>query len=208
MAKKQPRKFWKAIKRKYRTKSKQSEILTADDLLNHFKTVFGDDTTNNADVPQNPPPQQNQQSPQPEPQNVSQSELDAEISETELRNAIFHQKNNKSPGIDNLNSELFKISFDIISPYLLKLYNRLFSNGEYPTAWGEGIIVPIFKSGNIDEPQNYRGITLINILAKIYSQILLNRISKWSENENKLSQTSLASRRAYQQLIAFLLYFP
>lgn len=56
MAKKQPRKFWKAIKRKYRKKSKQSEILTADDLLNHFKTVFGDDTTNNADVPQIPHP--------------------------------------------------------------------------------------------------------------------------------------------------------
>ena len=46
--------------------------------------------------------------------------------------------------MDHLNRELFKISFDIISAFLLKLYNRLYSNGEYPTAWGEGIIVPIF----------------------------------------------------------------
>ena len=56
-------------------------------------------------------------------------------------------------------------------------------------------IVPIFKSGSIDEPQNYRGITLINILAKIYSQILLNRISKWSENENKLSQNQFGFQK-------------
>ena len=42
----------------------------------------------------------------------------------------------------------------------------------------EGIIVPIFKGGNVDDTQNYRGITLINILSKIYSQILLNRFSK------------------------------
>ena len=57
---------------------------------------------------------------------------------------VFHQKNNESPGIDNLNSELFKISFDIIS-FLLKLSIRLFRNSKYPSAWGEGIIIPIFK---------------------------------------------------------------
>ena len=126
----------------------------------------------------NPPSQQGHQPHQSEPQHVTHPELDAKITEAELKDAIFHKKKkkkkNKSPGIDNLNSELFKISFDIISPFLLKLYNRLFLNGEYPTTWGEGIIVPIFKSGNIDEAQNYKGITLINILAKLYSQILLN----------------------------------
>ena len=76
---------------------------------------------------------------------------------------------------DDIKSEIFKISFDLISPFLLKLYNRLFQNGEYPRSWGEGIIVPIFKGGDANMAQNYRGITLINIIAKIYSQILLNR---------------------------------
>ena len=60
---------------------------------------------------------------------------------------------------------------------------------------GGGIIVPIFKGGNIDEAQNYRGITLVNILAKIYSQILLNRVTKWSEKENKLSQNQFGFQR-------------
>ena len=54
---------------------------------------------------------------------------------------------------------------------------------------GEGIISPIFKSGNVDDAQNYRGITLINILAKIYSQLLVNRLTKWSEKEEKLNNT-------------------
>ena len=65
------------------------------------------------------------------------------------------------------------------------MYNRLFANGEYPRLWGEGIIVPIFKGGNPDEAGNYRGITLINIMGKIYSQILLNRLNKWAETEEK-----------------------
>ena len=45
--------------------------------------------------------------------------------------------------------------------------------------------VPIFKGGNPDEAGNYRGITLMNILGKIYSQILLIRLNKWAEREKK-----------------------
>ena len=99
---------------------------------------------------------------------------------------FFSQKNDKSTGSDFLCAELFKSSYDIITPFLLKLYNRLLLNGEYPRLWGEGIIVPIFKGGNPDEAGNYRGITLINIMGKIYSQILLNRLNKWAETEEKL----------------------
>ena len=227
LAKKQPKKFWKTLKKKNKQKQKNSETLTADDLLNHFKTVFGNDRgeaepahheaqthaqghahnqeqahpyaqtqsdtqphTRAQDYAQTTPPQ-HEHGPQP----TLHPELDAEITEAELRDAIFHQKNNKSPGIDNLSSELFKISFDIVSPFLLKLYNRLFSNGEYPRCWGEGVIIPIFKSGNRDEAKNYRGITLINILAKIYSQLLLNRLTKWSEKENNLSQNQFGFQK-------------
>ena len=53
--------------------------------------------------------------------------------------------------------EVLKESFDTVSSFLLKLNNRLFSNGEYPRLWGEGIIVPIFKGGNLEEAGNYRG---------------------------------------------------
>ena len=60
-----------------------------------------------------------------------------------------------------------------------QLFNKIFESGEYPESWGNGIIVPIFKGGNKNEQQNYRGITLINILAKIYSTLLSNRLSKW-----------------------------
>ena len=48
------------------------------------------------------------------------------------------------------------------------------------------IIVPIFKGGDAENANNYRGITLINILGKIYSQILLNRLTKWSTENDKI----------------------
>ena len=38
------------------------------------------------------------------------------------------------------------------------------------------------------EAQNYMVITLINILAKLYSEIMLKRLTKWSGKGNKMSQ--------------------
>ena len=165
LAKKKPKQFWKSIKKKY----KQNQPQHPDDPVNinaffeHFKEVYG-----------------GQHMPQDEQSDVgstSDPDLDLEISDAEIREAILSQKNNKSSGIDNLTAESFKTSCDLILPFLSKLFNCLFTNGEYPSAWAEGAIVPIYKSKNPHDPNNYRGITLINIFGKIYSQILLNRLS-------------------------------
>ena len=117
--------------------------------------------------------------------NAVGDELDFEFTESELRWAVFAQTHNKSPGIDSISSEIQKASYDVISPSLLYLYNRMFRNGECPRSWGGGIIPPIFKTGDVNDAGNYRGITLINILAKIYSQLLLNRLTGWVEKFEK-----------------------
>ena len=54
-------------------------------------------------------------------QNNVCEELDAEFTYEELRSAIFSQKNNKSPGIDNIPSEIIKASYEFISPFLIKI---------------------------------------------------------------------------------------
>ena len=99
------------------------------------------------------------------------------------------------PGIDSIPSEIFKASYDLISPFLLSLYNRMYATGEYPRSWGDGIINPIFKKGDLNEAENYRGITLINVLAKIYSQLLLNRLTKWSEKYEKISNNQFGFQK-------------
>ena len=114
-------------------------------------------------------------------------DLDFDFTESELRKVIFSLNNNKSPGIDCIISEILKSAYDLISPFLLTLYSRMFNSGEYPRTWGEGIISPIFKKGDVNEASNYRGITLISVLAKVYSQLLLNRLTAWSEKYETIS---------------------
>jgi hypothetical protein len=71
--------------------------------------------------------------------------LDALFTVSELKYAVYSQNNSKSSGEDHLIADVFKHSFDIISPFLLQLYNKLFTEGIFPETWQQGIIDPIFK---------------------------------------------------------------
>ena len=71
----------------------------------------------------------------------------------------------------------------------------MFNNAEYPFEWSLGYIVPIFKGGDPSNKSNYRGITLNSILAKIYSQILLNRLTDWTKTHEKISDTQFGYQK-------------
>ena len=176
LARTNPKQFWKEIKKVNGRKRKLSDKLSSDDFLEHFSNVFKIPTENiNAD---------------PFDENfgdTSDEMLDRPISEEELRKVILTLKSNKSPGIDGLIAEIFKCSFDCMSPLLLRLFNIIFLKGIYPASWSEGVIAPIHKKGSLDETNNYRGITLINTLSKIYSHILNNRLLNWASENNKIS---------------------
>ena len=121
MAKKKPKDFWKSIKNTFKKKSTTSDKLTAADLFDHFKSVIGNeqDSTEDHDFSLNN-------------ENLQNEYLDSKISENEIKCAVFSQKNNKSTGTGQLCADLFKAAYDIISQFLLVLFNRLLSNSEYP----------------------------------------------------------------------------
>ena len=70
-------------------------------------------------------------------------------------------------------------------------------SGEYPESWCKGVMVPIYQNkGDIDSTNNYRGITLSNVLAKTISHILLKRINKWSDQHDKINNNQFGFQKA------------
>ena len=49
-------------------------------------------------------------------------------------------------------------------------------------SWGEGLIIPIFKKGNVENVENYRGITLLSVVGKLFTIIINNSLNEWAEN--------------------------
>lgn len=56
---------------------------------------------------------------------VDDKDLDVQLTVEELKQAVFSQQNAKSPGRGNLIAELLENNLDIISPFLLGLYNKI-----------------------------------------------------------------------------------
>ena len=98
--------------------------------------------------------------------------------------------------IDNLLiNEYFVEASDIIASHQVDLFNAIFESGYFPEKWTEGIIVPVFKKGNPDDTNNYRGITLVSCLSKLFTSILNKRIIDWSEEHNVISDSQFGFRR-------------
>ena len=59
---------------------------------------------------------------------------------------------------------------------------------------------PMFKSGDKQNPSNYRGISLIDSLCKVFTSILTSRLQKWCEDNNIISECQAGFRSHYSTI--------
>ena len=79
---------------------------------------------------------------------------------------------------------MIKSSTDILSEGFIKLFNKIINTGIFPQSWCEGLITPILKSGDKQDPNNYRGICISSSLGKFFCSILNNRLMNYTKQEN------------------------
>lgn len=58
----------------------------------------------------------------------------------------------------------------------------MFDTGIISDAWGDRFIVPLHKKGNTENVENYRGITLLSVVGKLFTNVLNTRLNDWAEN--------------------------
>ena len=107
--------------------------------------------------------------------------LDDAISLCELENAIKKMKSGKSPGIDSILNEFIKYGGNDLKSTILKAFNVILNTGLFPEIWATGEIIPLHKKGDKNDPLNYRGITLLSCLGKLFTNVINNRLNIWAE---------------------------
>ena len=95
----------------------------------------------------------------------------------EVKSAIKSLKNGKASSLDMINSEILKCFDDCYSQFLVNFFNLCYDHSVYP--WNESIITPLHKTGDVKNPDNSRGITVSSVLGKLFSTILLERLTKF-----------------------------
>ena len=125
-------------------------------------------------------------------------QINKDFSFAEIQSIIKNLKNNKSCGIDNVINEYLKNSPDSVICLIVDLFNLVLKSGVVPTDWCKGIIFPLYKNkGSASDPNNYRGITLLSVVGKLFTSCLNYRLNLYVENVGLLGEEQAGFRSNY-----------
>ena len=114
--------------------------------------------------------------------------LSCEIKLDEIDTAIKSLKLGKSCSLDMISNEFIKCLPQVGKRALAQLFNFCLSQGRYP--WNSSVIVPIHKSGDKHNPDNYRAIGISSCQGKTFLAILLNRLLSFRPQNFQTLQTN------------------
>lgn len=126
------------------------------------------------------------------------------VTENEIIGEISTLKNDAAAGPDNIQVKLLKRIHMFITKPLCHIINLAFTSGSLPLQWKESIIVPVFKSGNHENPSNYRPISLINNLAKIFEKCLKRRLLSFFDQHHVISGKQFGFKKGVSTVDAVL----
>jgi len=99
----------------------------------------------------------------------------------ELETTIKALKARKSPGSDGINNELYKHAPKSFLHTFFNFLNVCSIYGDIPEEWRTAIVIPVHKKGDRNNPDNYRGNSLLNTVYKIYSKIIAKGLTAIAE---------------------------
>ena len=140
-------------------------------------------------------------------------ELNLNISPTELKGCegfafqyetiesvcklIDDLKPDVATGRDGISSKIIKDSKIIIAPVLTKIINLGYSTHTFPNSMKEAAIRPIYKKEDSNIISNYRPISILPCLSKIFERSASNQLIRYLENQNLLSPCQHAYRKMH-----------
>ena len=103
--------------------------------------------------------------------------LDTDVSELELKRAIQRLKSGIAAGVDGVIVEMLKTAEQEITPFLTKYFNVLFSSSQFLSERTKAIIIPLHEKDDVNSPDNYRGISFLSVVSKVYTHIIQQQVN-------------------------------
>ena len=155
-------------------KTDPAEKISPKRWLNHFKKLLNGPICSPPPLPTESP-------------RIFEPLLDRKITLNEVLEALRDLKTGKAPGPNGILIEFLKAFSETHCDILHKILAKVFCNHTYPMDWRVNFLKPIYKKGDQDDEGNFRGLAIGSAFAKLYSQILLKRLTKFVEEKQLLS---------------------
>ena len=177
--------YWKLLKLLYGSKidsgipsiiDGERVFSTSKDKAELFNDHFIQKTALPADLPPLPP------------LHMCESELShIDISEEEVRKILQNLNVSKANGADNISNRLLKMTATQIAKPLSKLFKESLFQGKFPSMWKEANVTPVFKKNDKQNKSNYRPISLLPNIGKVFERVIFIHLYKYCQDNNLLT---------------------
>ena len=89
------------------------------------------------------------------------------VTEQDTEKIVKHIPSNKVPGLDRVSARVLKDSLPVTLPIITNLIITSFASNCFAQVWKSAVVIPNFKSGDLDHPENTRPISLLPIMSKV-----------------------------------------
>uniref|UniRef100_A0AAZ1X0X2 Reverse transcriptase domain-containing protein n=1 Tax=Oreochromis aureus TaxID=47969 RepID=A0AAZ1X0X2_OREAU len=98
------------------------------------------------------------------------------IKREEVESVINQLSTDKTPGLDGLPSEFYKLVSKELSELLTQYFNEGIERGIMGKSFYEGVMCLLYKKGDREDINNYRQLTIMNVDYKIFAKIIMSRL--------------------------------
>ena len=116
----------------------------------------------------------------------------------------------KANGADNISNRLLKMTATQIAKPLSKLFKESLFQGKFPSMWKEAIVTPVFKKNDKQNKSNYRPISLLPNIGKVFERVIFIHLYKYCQDNNLLGRfrwPAVTRTRTGRKILISAVYF-
>ena len=102
----------------------------------------------------------------------------------DIRDAMSKIKTSKSLGSDNISSYFLKLATPYIENALVFMFNTSLETSQFPDCWKNARITPIFKEGDRTERSNYRLISVLPVISRLFEKLVFDQLYEYLVRNN------------------------
>ena len=126
------------------------------------------------------------------------------VTSTEMNKLIMSLKDS-APGWDDITASLLKMSIEYLRDPLCYLCNRSLQEGIFPSQLKIANVLPLFKAEDPLQFNNYRPVSLLCILSKVFEKIMYSRLHEFLEKLDILYEYQFGFRKKHSTHLAHLI---